>query len=334
MSTAVGARAIARGAIILLSFCLVAGEASGKTRQRRHAAGRAPVTALVEAPRALAPTPTPIRFFTINHVLAKRAGLADAAAPVRLASLDPGAPVGDAVPPAAPTSSAEPFGLFTFRAPQGALWAKWRGVEADLVVEAETVGLCGIDPARCPSPAALKFIALVDAARAQDGRARIEFVNRAVNLAVRYMSDYAQHGVADLWSAPLATLTTGFGDCEDYAIAKLAVLRAAGVPAENLRILLVRDTAVHADHAVLAVREESRWLILDNRTMLLSEDRDSANLMPLIAIDSQGVKLLAAPYARALPTEDVAPAAQWGEAADAASAVTAGGSPSELPLLM
>ena len=208
------------------------------------------------------------------------------------------------------------------------------GVEQDLVVEAETVGLCGIDPAHCPSPAALKFIALVDRARAQEGRARIELVNRAVNLAVRYMSDYAQHGVPDLWSPPLATLTTGFGDCEDYAIAKFAVLRAAGVPAESLRILLVRDRVVHADHAVLAVREEGRWLILDNRTMLLSEDRDSTNLMPLIAIDGQGVKLLAAPYARALPTEDVTPATQWGEAPEAAPAVTAGGSPSELPLLL
>jgi len=332
MSNAVGARAVARGAIILLSLCLVAGEAAGKTAHRKHVAVRGPDTTLaVPAPRV----PTPVRFFTINHVLAKRAGLPDGSGPVQLAALDPSAPVSDAPagPPVAPNLSDEPFGLFLFRAPQGVLWTKWHGVEAVLAAEAEIVTACRADREHCASPAALKFIALVDTARALEGRARIEAVNRSVNMAVRYMSDYAQHGVADLWSPPLATLTTGLGDCEDYAIAKFAVLRDAGVPADSLRILLVRDTVARADHAVLAVREQSRWLILDNRSMWLTEDRESRSLMPLFAIDGQGVKLLAAPYTRrTLPTEDVTPAAAlWGE--DVAPA-EAGGSQSNLPLLL
>ena len=53
-------------------------------------------------------------------------------------------------------------------------------------------------------------------------------------------------------------------DCEDYAIAKYVALREAGVEAADLRFLLVRDRLA-GDHAVLGVRYEGRWLILDNR---------------------------------------------------------------------
>ena len=68
------------------------------------------------------------------------------------------------------------------------------------------------------------------------GRARLDLVNNRVNDAITYKSDMAQWGVADLWSPPLAangtgSFNTGFGDCEDFAIAKYVALRAAGVPA-------------------------------------------------------------------------------------------------------
>ena len=147
------------------------------------------------------------------------------------------------------------------------------------------------------SSAARRFLALVDGAQAREGRARIELVNRTVNSAIRYTSDYAQHGVADLWTAPLATLASGRGDCEDYAIAKYVILREAGVPADDLRLLLVRDRAVRQDHAVLAVRDGGRWLVLDNRHLMLSETTSLPQFTPLFALDHQGVSLFAAPYA-------------------------------------
>ena len=83
---------------------------------------------------------------------------------------------------------------------------------------------------------------IVDVARRREGRARIGEINRAINLAIRPMSDRAQYGVPDLWTAPIQTLTAGAGDCEDYAIAKYVALEKTGVPEENLRLLVVRDT--------------------------------------------------------------------------------------------
>jgi predicted transglutaminase-like cysteine proteinase len=234
------------------------------------------------------------RYFTINQVLAKRDTQRTPAAAALLASTT--TTVTDAPPPGhSLLPSSEPFGLATFRAPEGLLWVKWRDIEQHLKVEAVELERCRDDRAACPSQA-LHFLRLVEAARALDGRARLEMVNRAVNAAVRYTTDFAQHGVADRWTAPLATLAAARGDCEDYAIAKYAILRAAGVAVSDLRLLLVRDRAVRQDHAVLAVRENGRWLVLDNRHPLLVETTALPQFTPLFALDHEGVSLFAAPY--------------------------------------
>jgi predicted transglutaminase-like cysteine proteinase len=250
----------------------------------------------------------PVRFFTISSVLAKQDGAAPASTAVRLAkNHETGdATVSDAPSPAAHLGGAEPFGLFTFRAPEGAVSTKWRGVSADIAKDAATMTQCRAAAERC-APGVARFVAIVDEARRHDGRERLDAVNRAVNQAITYTTDMVQHGVADLWSAPLATFTSGRGDCEDYAIAKYVALREAGVAAEDLRVLLVRDVVINEDHAVLAARQSGHWVILDNRNMRLIEDNDIKHLMPLFAIDQNGVKLVAAPYAER--TTDVAPAA-------------------------
>jgi len=145
---------------------------------------------------------------------------------------------------------------------------------------------------------------IVEAVEARSGRARLEEANRSVNGSVQYMSDFAQHGVPDLWSATLATFSSGRGDCEDYAIAKYAILRAAGVPADDLRIMLVRDMSARDAHAVLAAQVNGKWLILDNRRSEISEDREIGYFVPLFALDQRGVSLLAQAYAAASPARE------------------------------
>src|SRR3954471_16036882 len=91
-----------------------------------------------------APTPPPVRFFTINAVLARHDGLSRAKSDaVQLASVNAAATTksdvtsdAPASPAIAPMISEEPFGLFTFRAPEGLLWVKWRGVEARMRTDA------------------------------------------------------------------------------------------------------------------------------------------------------------------------------------------------------
>src|SRR6516164_3007983 len=185
--------------------------------------------------------------------------------------------------------SAEPFGLSVSRIYGGGLREKWRGVERKLGDERVQLALCDGDRARCASPAALRFLAIVDIARAREGRARLGEINRAINLAIRSMSDLAQYGEADVWSSPLVTFATGAGDCEDYAIAKFAALRQAGVPAEDLRIIIMRDVFHGEDHAVTAAKLDGHWLMLDNRRMAMVEDTYVRNYRPLFVMDENGL---------------------------------------------
>jgi predicted transglutaminase-like cysteine proteinase len=185
--------------------------------------------------------------------------------------------------------SAEPFGLFTSNLYGGGLLEKWLGVERELDDERVQLALCDGDRDRCASPAALQFLAIVDVAKTREGRARIGEINRAINLAIRPMSDLAQFGEPDVWSAPLVTFTSGAGDCEDYAIAKFVALRLAGVSPDDLRIVIMHDTIHDEDHAVAAARLDGHWLTLDNRHMAMVEDAYVRNYRPLFVIDQYGV---------------------------------------------
>jgi predicted transglutaminase-like cysteine proteinase len=181
--------------------------------------------------------------------------------------------------------SAEPFGVFAFAVSDGSLRQKWFELKKRVDDEMVQLALCDGDRAGCVSPAALKLLAIVDSARARDGRARLGEANRAINLAIRPASD----GDDDVWSPPLATFQRGAGDCEDYAIAKLVALKLAGVPAEDLRIVVVRDTRTGEEHAVAAARLDGHWLMLDNRRMAMVEDENARTYQPLFVLYQSAV---------------------------------------------
>jgi len=64
------------------------------------------------------------------------------------------------------------------------------------------------------------------------------------------------------------------GDCEDYAIVKYVTLLAARLSKDAVKIVVLKNRLPNEDHAVLAVRTDSQWLILDNRTLTLVRDTD------------------------------------------------------------
>lgn len=251
--------------------------------------------------------PGPPKFFTINQVLAKQRELGRSG-PYRnqFAAIDPTTAIPGASPTTvAPARSNEPFGLFAFRAPQGRLWRKWRELETNLRVEAPLLARCRRDADRC-TPASARFTAIIEQAAKRRGRARLELVNERVNADIRYTTDMTQWHEPDVWSVPLTTnnkgsFDTGLGDCEDYAIAKYVALRAAGTPAADLRLLLVRDNFVHMGHAVLAARQDGHWLILDNRWTRLIQDSNIKDFTVLFAIEDRGVEMYAAPYVMTQP---------------------------------
>jgi predicted transglutaminase-like cysteine proteinase len=209
---------------------------------------------------------------------------------------------------------AEPFALNVESVTTGPVLNKWNGVVADIRAESQILTRCRSDARHCPA-AARKFLNVIADGRAREGRARIGTINRAINLAIQPTTDLAQWGVTHRWSAPLATLTTGRGDCEDYAIAKYVALREAGVAETDVRLVIVRDFANGEDHAVVAARVDEKWIMLDNRRLTLVEDSDMPHVLPLFAFDQDGVKRFAPQVAEACR----APApAQTGTAAPSA----------------
>lgn len=196
------------------------------------------------------------------------------------------------------TPEAAPFGLATGRVYDGEILRKWTDVESEIREDKRILARCRKDPSSCPL-AAQRFLAIVDEGRARSGRARIGVINRAINLAIIPTSDLVQWGVVDRWSAPLETFTTRRGDCEDYAIAKYVALRAAGVAPGDIKLVVVRNTDISENHAVVAVRLDGAWVILDNRSLALVPDREMWRATPVFEIDEDGVRQFLTPIANA-----------------------------------
>ena len=110
---------------------------------------------------------------------------------------------------------------------------------------------------------------------------RIETVNRFVNARIAFVDDSVQFGRPDVWQSAAEALGRGRGDCEDYAIAKLQLLRAAGFAASDLYLVVLKDLVRRSDHAVLAVRSDGRLWILDNGTDRVVDSADIVDYRPI-----------------------------------------------------
>ena len=110
---------------------------------------------------------------------------------------------------------------------------------------------------------------------------RIDTVNRMVNARIAFVDDSVQFGRPDVWQSAAESLRRGRGDCEDYAIAKLQLLRAAGFAASDLYLVIAKDLVRRSDHAVLAVASGGRLWVLDNGTNRVSDSADVADYRPI-----------------------------------------------------
>jgi predicted transglutaminase-like cysteine proteinase len=185
--------------------------------------------------------------------------------------------------------ASEPFGLATTPVSIGQVLTKWNGVESRIRTDNEVFARCAQNEVRCPQ-GAQSFLTIVAQGRVASGLSRVGIINRAVNLAIEPMSDMAQWGVPDRWSPPLETFTTGRGDCEDYAIAKYVALTAAGISAQDVKLVIVRNTAANEDHAIVAVRDGGDWIMLDNRWLTLVKDVAMPKTIPEFVLDDAGVR--------------------------------------------
>ncbi len=184
--------------------------------------------------------------------------------------------------------AAQLFGMETEPVAAGELPEKWHHVEAAMAQDFAVVARCHAN-GTCPV-AARRFIDISAEGAGRNGRARVGLINRAANLAISPVSDERQWGVADHWSGPFETLLSNRGDCEDYAILKYGALLEAGIPKDDVKIVILKNFFPNENHAAVATRVDGQWLILDNRTLTLVRDTDVTRAIPEFVLDHKGVQ--------------------------------------------
>jgi predicted transglutaminase-like cysteine proteinase len=156
---------------------------------------------------------------------------------------------------------------------------KWR----DMLVRFEQE-LVECTPDRCRLD---EWQQLVASLRGRNPLIQLKLINKAVNQH-RYIEDWANWDLADYWETPLQFLDRSGGDCEDFAIAKYLALRAAGMPADAMRIVIVHDHARQRMHAVLAAYVRGRALILDSLYDAIVEADAIDHYEPIYSINERG----------------------------------------------
>ena len=128
-----------------------------------------------------------------------------------------------------------------------------------------------------------------EAQRGKDAVTKLEAVDWYVNKRVRFVEDQVNWGRPDVWSPASVTLDRGRGDCEDFAIAKMAMLRQAGFSDRDLYLVVLKDLVRRADHAVLVVRAAGHMYVLDNGTDRLLDSESISDYRPILTFAAGGM---------------------------------------------
>ena len=84
---------------------------------------------------------------------------------------------------------------------------------------------------------------------------------------VTQTSDYSLHSVDDYWQTASETLTEKTGDCEDYAILMVSLLRAYGAPEDQIYAAIGYDLDNNWNAIVLDRYSYGAWVAFDPQTL-------------------------------------------------------------------
>ena len=184
------------------------------------------------------------------------------------------------VPAAANDRPSGPFGGHTRELKKDDPVVKiWDLLRDKMLIEKGYFHRC-LESNNCPPIRALEQG--LDKIRQYQGKALLGHLNIAVNLMITPApSD---------WTTPLKAIAIKNGDCKSYSIAKYAGAQELGIPADHVRLVIVRSLRRSEEHMVVAVYQDGEWFILDNLTNMLVRDWESKDYEPLAVLDYKGVR--------------------------------------------
>ena len=125
-------------------------------------------------------------------------------------------------------------------------------------------------------------------------------VNAEVNASIAYRSDSDNYSKFDYWADAIETMSRSAGDCEDLAILKMWLLINLGVNPDDLYIVVVRSRRLAAQHAVLAVRKQGTFLILDSLAREIAPADEIRDYIPVFSVNGRSIWLHGFPAAHAV----------------------------------
>ncbi|MGT2467723.1 transglutaminase-like cysteine peptidase (plasmid) [Mesorhizobium atlanticum] len=111
-------------------------------------------------------------------------------------------------------------------------------------------------------------------------------MNSSINRLIAYKKDNALYGSLDQWAKPSEILDRRAGDCEDFAILKMAALLSSGIPAKSMALVILQDRKKGFFHAVLAVNTPASVFILDNLSKKVAKDSELPDYQPLYSVSA------------------------------------------------
>lgn len=180
------------------------------------------------------------------------------------------------------SESARPFllGTIEFR---GVPLGGWHRFSDKVAESLGVLSRCARSLARCPESEVAALLASTAKLRGTGPVSKLMAVNRLANRQP-YRSDLANFHTIEHWASPLEFLARS-GDCEDYAIFKYALLRHLGMPADSLRIVLLRHKADGLGHAVLAAYVDNEVYILDNVDGIIRPQDEVETYIPVFSFN-------------------------------------------------
>ena len=130
------------------------------------------------------------------------------------------------------------------------------------------------------------FAEIINIAANKGFRDKLSFVNSSINRLIAYRKDSVVYGKLDYWAKPSEVLEHRAGDCEDFAILKMAALLRAGIPAQSMSLVVLQDRRRKFFHAVLSVSTGSGAFILDSLGNAVLRDSELPDYVPLYSFST------------------------------------------------
>jgi predicted transglutaminase-like cysteine proteinase len=182
--------------------------------------------------------------------------------------------------------------LYSFETPDdffapAANWPAWQETLDQHYSQRGAIQQCLNDAEACPRRLkGLRHILLKGADLTSEQQIRL--VNRYIN-GQSYKDERvsSQSEAGNQWETLTEFLEQG-GDCEDFAVAKYFILREFGVDAEDMRIVIGKESQRATHHAMLAIRfDDGVWLLENDNTIHRNGYQDIDNFV--YAINENGI---------------------------------------------